>query len=353
MSGIRQPAINVIVVTRNRGRVLEDTLHSLTAQRTSADWELIVVDNGSTDDTAAVIERFRGHLPLLMLCEPQPGKSRGLNRAMDVASGRLLVFTDDDVRVSGSWLDEYLRALEMYPETGVFCGPIVPEFPPGVPGWLSSHKLASAAFARFDPGIPEGTLAPPRVPYGGNFALRASVAVGVRFRLDLGPSDRGAFMCEDTELLRRLRRRGERIVFLPGAAVTHRIRKESTSLPVLFDRAFALGRSIVISGDRAPAVMNAHLALMNVHRASKSAETEAQWFERAVKVNLWLGQLCQSTLEHNERHSQVISAVIRRAGWTGEPHWLGEAAAEWLQRAEEWRSTFVRTAGQSGWERIG
>src|SRR4051812_21029824 len=98
------PQISVIIATRNRADSLRRLLPRLRAMSPALDWELIVADNGSSDDTAQLLAGMSGLLRAVH--EPVPGKSRALNRAMAAAKGELLVFTDDDVEPHPAWLDE-------------------------------------------------------------------------------------------------------------------------------------------------------------------------------------------------------------------------------------------------------
>src|SRR5712692_10838040 len=114
--------ISVIVCTFNRCATLAKALESLAAStlERSVDWEVLVVDNNSSDQTREVVEHFRNHDPsrFTYLFEPQPGKSHALNAAIRHAKGEILAFMDDDVTVEPNWLQNLTAALH----TGEWAG---------------------------------------------------------------------------------------------------------------------------------------------------------------------------------------------------------------------------------------
>lgn len=235
--------ISVVLATRNRARILEATLASFARQRLGAlRWEAIVVDNGSTDDTAAVIERARDSVPLVALAEPMPGKNRALNRGLAVARGELFVFTDDDVLVDPAWLAELHGAARRWPDAAIFGGVVNPLFPPDTPEWLRIHDFARTAFARFSHPLPEGILPEHLVPYGPNFAVRASAMAGAGFAEQLGPRGEDYPMGGETELIRRLRCAGNEIVYVPSAVVGHVVQGQQLTLGWLYGRSYRQGR---------------------------------------------------------------------------------------------------------------
>src|SRR5262252_9165595 len=96
--------LSVLIATRNRASAIASCLSSIAAAFANAspiEAEIVVVDNGSTDDTAAVLQAWSnaGGVPVKPLHEPQKGKSRALNRALGAAQGEILAFTDDDCRL--------------------------------------------------------------------------------------------------------------------------------------------------------------------------------------------------------------------------------------------------------------
>jgi glycosyltransferase involved in cell wall biosynthesis len=95
--------LSVIVATRNRAHAITGCLDSIAAAFAKAaplDAEIVVVDNGSTDDTPEMIDAWAraNNVPVQTLSEPRAGKARALNRALRAARGELFAFTDDDCR---------------------------------------------------------------------------------------------------------------------------------------------------------------------------------------------------------------------------------------------------------------
>ncbi|MEO8946678.1 MAG: glycosyltransferase family A protein, partial [Gemmatimonadaceae bacterium] len=85
------------MTTRNRAGHLAETLsHWARLESPEGGWQLVVVDNGSTDDTRSVLEAHRNYLPLEILYEPKPGSGRGHNTGWRAASGEIIAFIDDD-----------------------------------------------------------------------------------------------------------------------------------------------------------------------------------------------------------------------------------------------------------------
>ena len=106
--------LSVIVATRNRARAIGGCLDSIAAAINHAgpiDAEIVVVDNGSTDQTAAVLEAWAeaSDVPVKVLQEPRRGKARALNCALRAARGEILAFTDDDCRLSQEYVNDLLR----------------------------------------------------------------------------------------------------------------------------------------------------------------------------------------------------------------------------------------------------
>src|SRR5690349_5184620 len=130
--------VTIAICTRNRAASLRRMLNSLTLVEFpgGTQCEVVVVDNGSTDDTASIIESFAGALPIRHDVEPAPGVSFARNRAVGMARGKFIVWTDDDVVVDRQWLSAYVAAFGRWPEADLFGGKILPVFEGPVPAWL-------------------------------------------------------------------------------------------------------------------------------------------------------------------------------------------------------------------------
>src|ERR1022692_3821634 len=120
------PEATVLIATRDRAEHIADSLTGVlvSAQQAPFEVEVVVVNNGSRDDTREVLARFSSRWPMLQhLDDPIAGRSGVLNRALPQLAGRAVVFTDDDVHVPVSWVTEMAAPILAGPANRVF-GPI-------------------------------------------------------------------------------------------------------------------------------------------------------------------------------------------------------------------------------------
>jgi GT2 family glycosyltransferase len=218
--------VSVVIATYNRAQLLDECLTHLGRQRFGQDDEVIVVNNGSTDDTPSVVARHqRGYpAPVHLLHEPVPGKSHAIARAIAVASGDVLAFTDDDVNVDSGWL-ETLREALADPDVAMVGGPVAPRWESTVPEWIrrgrEEYPRLGAPIALLDYGDRPGDLGS-RTFLGANLAVRRRVFAAVGgFPTHLGKLRGTLLSGEDHELCRRVQAAGFRAVYVPGAMVHH------------------------------------------------------------------------------------------------------------------------------------
>jgi glycosyltransferase involved in cell wall biosynthesis len=216
--------ITAILCTYNRCQSLAKALESLAASilPNSVEWEVLVVDNNSCDQTRDVVEDFCRRFPgrFRYLLETQQGKSFALNAGIREAPGGVLAFVDDDVTVDPAWLQNLTNALHNTEWAGAG-GRIILQWPPSLPKWLSvDGPLARHGFPGFDQGPVAKELIGP--PFGTNMAFRKKIFEKYgAFRADLGPNPGSEIRGEDTEFGRRLIAAGERLRYEPSAVVFH------------------------------------------------------------------------------------------------------------------------------------
>jgi glycosyltransferase involved in cell wall biosynthesis len=167
---------SVVIPTFNGAKELPETLASLAALTTSAEWELLVVDNNSTDRTPEVVTEAARSFPveLRYVFEPEQGRSAALNAGIRQARGEIIATTDDDVRVQPDWLDSAAEALATL-ECDYVGGKALPIWRAPKPPWIPNHggrQWAVIALLDFGPEPIPYFRDPHRVPIGVNMAFR-------------------------------------------------------------------------------------------------------------------------------------------------------------------------------------
>lgn len=248
--------ISVIVCTYNRCRTLATALESLAAQEmpASVEWEVVVVDNNSRDQTREVVEALCLREPqrFRYVFESKQGLSNARNRGITEARGAVLAFTDDDVTLDSKWLRSLTAPFSDDSWMGAG-GRVRPERAFEPPDWLStSNRYALAPLAMFDLGDQAGELGEP--PFGANMAFRREMfdKYGV-FRADLGRCGDSMLSNEDTEFGGRLLVGKERLRYEPSAVVFHPVPenrvKKQYFLRWWFDKARADIRELGVPAD--------------------------------------------------------------------------------------------------------
>jgi glucosyl-dolichyl phosphate glucuronosyltransferase len=216
---------SVIVCTYNRAESLRETLRALCAQKTTAPrrWEVIVVDNNSSDHTRDVVQEMRHEsFSLRYEFERAQGLSHARNRGIRAAHGEVLLFTDDDVLPEPDWLDTTLLGLEKYraDACGGFVAPIW-ETPP--PPWLTERFYGFLAI-RTDRNDDYPITQASQAPFGANMAMRRAVfdRVGL-FDTNRGRKGKVLASGEDGDMFERILAAGLRAVFLGQSRVRHKV----------------------------------------------------------------------------------------------------------------------------------
>jgi glycosyltransferase involved in cell wall biosynthesis len=265
--------VSVILCTYNRCQSLIKTLESLSASviPPSTEWEVVIVDNNSTDETRSVVERFCQKYPthFRYFFERRQGKSFALNSGILETRGEIIAFVDDDVTVEPTWL-ESLMAPFHDSRWGGSGGRIRPERGFVAPPWLplqGSRNLGVALCAEFDLGDRLCELKD--APFGTNMAFRRSMFVKYGdFRTDLGPRPGSEMRNEDTEFGRRLIAGGEHLCYVPTAIVYHEVHKERLRRGFFLAWWFDRGRAAIRESETAPGIREILTAIPAGFRAA-------------------------------------------------------------------------------------
>jgi glucosyl-dolichyl phosphate glucuronosyltransferase len=238
--------VTVVICTYNRCEMLTKALESVAASilPTSFEWEVLVVDNNSTDQTRVVVEGFCQQQPgrFRYMREPRQGVSYARNAGIRMSRGDVLAFMDDDVTVDPEWLKNLTAPLYGGDWAGVG-GRIFPEWKSQAPRWLPVERpYALAPFVSFDFGSEPRPLDQP--PFGASMAFRKEVFQKYGgFRTDLGRCAYELRSNEDTEFGHRLLAGGERLRYEPSAVMYHPVPEARVRKRYLLGWWFGKGRA--------------------------------------------------------------------------------------------------------------
>jgi glycosyltransferase involved in cell wall biosynthesis len=227
--------VSVIIGTYNRAQLLGGTLRALALQQVpeSLKWEILVIDNNSTDRTKESVAAFSStaSVPVRYVFEAHQGISHARNRGITEARGSLLAFTDDDVLPAQDWIVQVTTAMRRWNADGVG-GRILPQWEASPPRWLTRNRylldrLAIMEFA--ESRVLQFPIGKEPQVWGANMAFRRKLFDQVGgFSTRLGGIGNRLFRGEEPELINRALQHGLKIVYDPAVVVLHRIGAERT-----------------------------------------------------------------------------------------------------------------------------
>ncbi len=284
------PIISVIVATRNRRSALEQFLESARQLSFDSPWELVVVDNGSTDGTDKLLSAAGTSLPLVVIEEPQRGKSRALNRGLRQARGEILLFGDDDIVPDRDWLSALYRAAVRYPAANVFGGRILID-DQRIPDWVvESYNLKTILASEQDLGEAIRWFDINQYPVGPNLAVRRRTLENWPYQwpVNLGPGTKLPLGDERAFLMQFSPPEARDRLYVPASMVRHNIVGRNLRMITAVSRCFL--------GGYAAGFVDRHLA----PRAAK--------FDEQLPIHAWKRyRECTST-------NELVCSIARAGG---------------------------------------
>lgn len=245
--------LSVVVPTRNRAQLLDHCLKALANQDLPpSEYEVLVIDNGSTDETRSVAQSYRYRGNIRYLYESTPGLHVGRHAGLQKARGEVLAYTDDDAQPLPTWLSSIADCFKD-PQVALVGGNNIPIFESSPPDWLRrlweathptlrGHMISDLSILEFPPGR---RPLDPLMVWGCNFSVRRSVLVEAGgFHPDGMPKDLLHFRGDgETHVSRHIARRGLPCLFDSGASVYHFVSSDRMTVEYFRQRAFAQGVS--------------------------------------------------------------------------------------------------------------
>lgn len=238
---------SVIFCTYNREKYIYNAMKSIAEQRFPyQDYEIVLVNNNSTDSTEDICTRFQKDYPQVnfrYLVETNQGLSYARNRGVEESQGEILVFVDDDATVFDNYLPAIDSFFEQYPQVKACGGPIQPVYEVEKPSWLSHYTEQLIGGALY-----EGDQIKPfksgKYPGGGNSAFRKEIfdKYGL-FNVELGRKGTGLIGAEEKDLYDRLTRGRELFYYLPQMGIYHYIPSKKLTESHFRELTYSIGKS--------------------------------------------------------------------------------------------------------------
>jgi len=242
--------VSVIIPTINRSCLLKGVLRSLVNQTfPKENFEVIVNDNGSTDDTQDVIESFRSQLPnLVNLYDATPGLHVGRHNGYKLAKGDILVYADDDIEAFPTWLEGIWESFQDS-EVMLVGGKNYPKWMEKPPFWIEEkwyqlcdygHYLVDLSLIDLGNEVKE---IPAWLVYGCNFSVRKSIIAETKgFHPDGMPFSMVEYRGDgETYVARYIMEHHYKVLYNPKASVYHLVTKDRLSIDYFKRREFRAG----------------------------------------------------------------------------------------------------------------
>lgn len=307
---------SVVICTYNRCTLLADSVSAMVQQDFPVDqYEIIVVDNNSADDTRAVTEALINISPVRIryILEQQQGLSFARNTGIDNAEGEIVAFVDDDIDAERGWLKAIISAFD---DTQVACagGPIRASWPAQgeKPAWLTNTWVSYLTVSEFKSAKKTGEFVWPDTPWGANISFRKKAfnTVGT-FPTNLGRIGSSLLSNEEIIISKKLASAGFRIAFAPDAVIHHKIPSERLTKQYFYHRTYWQGISDAILDTETDASVYEGLRKRTLNFVRDRSKYGANDFTTNCSRRIALGYLYQITYKEKDPVRKNVFNVFR------------------------------------------
>lgn len=290
--------ISAIICTHNRDNYLGAAIDSLLAQDFS-DFEVLVVDNGSSDRTREVVEARLGDPRLQYVFEPVLGLSVARNRGAGETTGEIITYLDDDAVASPSWLSVLTRAYQQNEKLAIAGGKVTLIWPEGItpPPWLTPELAGN--LGAYDLGEELVYIENPGLtPRGLNYSIRRSFLEDIGgFDPNLGRIGKKLLSNEELYTTELALKSGWQVAYVPDALVAHNVAPERLNRSWFLNRGWWQGISecyreqLVGRAGRAQLRRGGERLVRGLYKALKYSGDPAQRFDSLVYAYGQIGYL--------------------------------------------------------------
>lgn len=240
------PKISVVVCTYNRADYITDAMNSLYAQSLDKSYyEVIIVNNNSSDNTAAICENYISAHPdaqFYFINEPKQGASFARNTGAALSRSPLLCFMDDDAVATPDYLERIVSFFNEHADAGGLGGKIIPRYIPAEPKWMSYY--VSSLVGNFDYAQEVALFKPGKYPLESNMIVRKEDFVAVNGFNTALPGVAGTLRIggEGKEFFFKLQAMGKPIYYDPAISVEHVVEVKKLTAEYMYRVASGIGR---------------------------------------------------------------------------------------------------------------
>jgi glycosyltransferase involved in cell wall biosynthesis len=206
--------LSLIICTKNRAAQLKVCLESVSKIQAKIPWQLVIVNNNSSDNTDSIIEAFikESSIPVRSLMEREPGSSAAKNRGWQATDSEYLAFIDDDCYPAENFIDSVLDTFKENPSAGFIGGQVLlfdkTDLPITIQTWNKPIEFSPRSV------IATGVI------HGANFAFRRTALIAAKgFDVRFGAGRK--YFCEDVDVMAEVLRLGWRGTYNPSVVVFH------------------------------------------------------------------------------------------------------------------------------------